>query len=252
MPSIELNSVTLQYPILFPPNRLLKSRIGRFQAKVRLNGEERTSWIHKAIDNVTISVAPGVRLGLVGRNGAGKTTLLKIIAGVFKPTSGTVRREGVTATLLNPNIGLDYEATGYENVILLGRMAGLSEKALLEKIPEIEDFTELGEFLDMPLYTYSAGMQMRLAFAVATMSTPEIILADENIGAGDALFVHKARRRLVNLYQQSNIVVLATHSQAMMEELCTRALLLDRGRLIGEGSVSDVFKEYLKSSALNS
>lgn len=249
MAFIEIKNLNLCYPVLYPDSRLLKSKIGRFRAK-DANEKRNGAWIHQSLTDISLRVESGERVGLVGRNGAGKTTLLKVIAGVYKPWGGSILRQGYTATLINPDVGMDTDATGYENIMLLGRIAKLPQSAILEKLPEIEDFTELGSFLDMPLYTYSAGMRMRLGFAITTMMNPEILLADEYFGTGDAHFINKARKRLGDLYGRSSIVVLASHARGMIEEMCTRAVLMHKGRIVVDGPVAEVYKEYLASTAL--
>jgi ABC-2 type transport system ATP-binding protein/lipopolysaccharide transport system ATP-binding protein len=198
----------------------------------------------QALENVSLAVAHGDRLGLVGHNGAGKTTLLRVIAGIYEPTSGSVAVDGRTVPIFDLGAGMDPESTGYQNIMFRGLYLGLSRADIRARVEEIADFTELGSFLHMPIRTYSNGMHARLAFAISTCVEPEILLLDESIGAGDAAFLLKARSRLEKFIDQSGIMVLATHSEPMMRDLCNKAVLLEHGRIVTIGSVDDVFSSY--------
>ena len=215
----------------------------------RLKMEAARVILVSALDGVTLRICDGDRIGLVGRNGAGKTTLLKIMAGIYEPTQGSVVRQGRVSSLLDLSLGMEEDATGYENIFRAGLMFGLKKRETLEFVPAIEEFTELGDYLSMPLRTYSSGMRMRLAFAVATSIRPEILLIDEVIGAGDAMFVAKANKRTEELVADSNILVLASHAADVIRKFCNRAVLLERGRIVCVGDVDDVLKTYDQRSS---
>ena len=184
------------------------------------------------------------RVGLIGHNGAGKTTLLRTIAGIYEPTGGTLETTGRLMPLFNLMEGMMPDATGREFIRIRGILLGLEPHHLEALTEEVLEFCELGSYIDMPARTYSTGMLVRLAFALSTSVTSDILLFDELIGAGDARFVSKAQERLKSFVERSNIVIVASHSRAILEQWCNRLLLLEHGKLIADGSVQDVLKEY--------
>jgi len=198
-----------------------------------------------ALNGISIDLKEGDRLALLGRNGSGKTTFLKTCAGLVLPDEGTVAIDGTRATIINPSSGLDLEKTGVENVEYIGRLLGVrkSERKLL--LEDVADFTELGDFLDLPVRTYSSGMIVRLLFALATSIERDILIVDEHIGAGDAHFMDKAAARVRSMFSRAKILVLATHSGDVAEQLCTRALWLDGGKTVMEGTPTQVWNAYL-------
>ena len=202
----------------------------------------------RALENVSLELAHGDRLGLIGPNGAGKTTLLRVLAGAYEPTRGRVWRRGRTASLLNVSLGIDSEATGYENIMTRGVFLGLMPEQVRERMEEIAAFSELGEFLAMPVHTYSAGMRLRLAFAVCTCFEPEILLMDEWLGIGDRAFVEKARRRLEEFVERAGILVLASQNAALLNRVCTTGAVLDSGRLLAQGPIDEVLAEYRQAA----
>ena len=183
-------------------------------------------------------------VGLIGANGSGKTTLLRVLAGVYQPTLGRVRRRGRVTSLFDISHGVDPGVTGYENIVVRGMFLGLTPAEVRERIDEIAAFTELGDYLAMPVHTYSTGMMLRLAFAVCTCIEPEILLMDEWVGVGDAAFVEKAERRLEEFVDCASILILASHIPALLERTCTRGVLLDAGRVRAFGSIGEVLREY--------
>jgi ABC-type polysaccharide/polyol phosphate transport system ATPase subunit len=184
-----------------------------------------------ALDGVSFELQAGDRLGLVGANGAGKTTLLKVLYGIYEPTAGNLEISGKVDALFNINLGFRPEATGRRNILLRGLINGWTEDQIAERTEEIIEFSELGEFIDMPFKSYSQGMGARLAFAIATTLDPEILLMDEWIGAGDASFQKKATDRMNALAERAGIIVLASHSNELLDKTCNKRLELDKGRV---------------------
>lgn len=198
----------------------------------------------KALNGVSFTLHEGDRLGLVGSNGAGKSTLLKVLAGVYEPVSGQALVSGKITTLFDMLPGLDPDDTGYENIITGGLLLGLSRNAIESRVADIEEFSELGEYLALPVRTYSAGMMARLGFAVATAVDPGILLVDEGIGAGDARFAERASRRMRSFVDRSKILVLASHSDALIKSWCNKAALFEAGRMLLIGQVDEVLEAY--------
>lgn len=198
----------------------------------------------KALDDVSFDLNSGDRLAVIGRNGSGKTTLLQILAGIIPPDGGRVIVEGRSTNLININLGMQMEATGHRNITLRGLASGNSREAIEARRGEIAEFSELGEFLDMPVITYSAGMRMRLNFAIATSFEPEILLLDEWISAGDAAFRAKAGARMKSFVGKAGVLVLASHSRQMLIDNCNRALWLDGGEVRAMGDVKTLIDEY--------
>jgi ABC-type polysaccharide/polyol phosphate transport system ATPase subunit len=184
-----------------------------------------------ALDGVSFELEAGDRLGLVGANGAGKTTLLKVLYGIYEPTAGNLEIRGKVDALFNISIGFRQEATGRRNILLRGLINGWTEDQIAARTEEIIEFSELGDFIDMPFRSYSQGMAARLAFAIATTMEPEILLMDEWIGAGDAAFQVKAKQRMNELAEKAGIIVLASHSEELLKKTCNKRLELERGRV---------------------
>jgi ABC-2 type transport system ATP-binding protein/lipopolysaccharide transport system ATP-binding protein len=197
-----------------------------------------------ALSGITLDINHGDRLAILGANGAGKSTLLKVLAGIYAPTGGRMHASGRVSALLTASVGLNLDATGRENIIIRGMYMDVHPRDMRARVDEITDFTELGSFIDMPVRTYSTGMMVRLCFAVATALRPEILLMDEWLGAGDAAFLDKARRRMEDFVSGTSILVLASHSLPLVKEWCNRAILLDHGRISAMGSVGDVTRVY--------
>mgnify|MGYP001051435860 CR=1 FL=1 len=184
-----------------------------------------------ALDGVSFELQAGDRLGLVGANGAGKTTLLKVLYGIYEPTAGSLDIRGKVDALFNINLGFRPEATGRRNILLRGLINGWTEDQIAERTEEIIEFSELGEFIDMPFKSYSQGMGARLAFAIATTLEPEILLMDEWIGAGDASFQKKVSDRMNLLAEKAGIIVLASHSEEILKSACNKRMELEKGRV---------------------
>ncbi len=198
----------------------------------------------RALSGVSFSLTEGNRLGLIGRNGSGKTTLLRVLAGILPPDQGRVVMEGHATNLININLGMKADATGHRNITLQGLASGRKRREIEERRAEIAAFSELGEFLDFPVSTYSAGMRMRLSFAVATAFEPEILLLDEWLSAGDERFKMKATERMSSFVERAGIIVLASHSRSLLTNNCDQVMWLDSGRIKKIGPVKDVLDEY--------
>ena len=247
MASIRFDRVSIDIPIFNASNRSLKNNIisaatgGQIQAR----GSARLSV--RAVDNLSIELGHGTRVGLVGHNGAGKSTLLRVIAGIYEPTSGRVTVDGEVAPLFDLGFGMDQDSNGWENIVLRGLFLGFTKKEIRRRMDDIARVSGLGEFLDMPLRTYSAGMATRLAFAVSTSIQPDILLIDEGIGAGDAAFLVQARERMQSFIGDAGLLVMASHSNDLLRQWCTTALWMEHGRLRRQGSVDEVLKAYGES-----
>ncbi len=244
MASITVENVSVDFPIYGGGSRSLKKSVIRAGTGGRLARDAGDRLCVRALNEVYLEIEDGDRLGIVGSNGAGKTTLLRVLAGVYEPAYGAVRRDGQVSTLFDATLGMDIEATGYENILLRGLFLGLRPREIRELMDEVAEFTDLGEYLAMPVHTYSSGMRLRLGLAVSTCFVPEILLMDEWIGMGDARFLEKAEGRMDRFVGRSSILVIASHSEALIERLCNKALLLDRGEVAAAGTVDEVVARY--------
>jgi lipopolysaccharide transport system ATP-binding protein len=226
--------VSVEFPIWNPSRRSLKTAVLRATTGGRLARETSTRVMIQALCDLSFEFQRGDRIGLVGHNGSGKTTLLRVLTGIYEPVRGRLDVTGRVSSLLDLSLGMDHEATGYENILLRGVLMGLAPSAIEKKFDEIAEFSELGDYLSMPIRTYSSGMLLRLAFAVSTSIAPEILLLDEWLSVGDAGFREKAERRLLELLESSAIVVLASHDIDLVRRFCSRVLRLDHGRVVAD------------------
>lgn len=197
-----------------------------------------------ALKNVSFSVRPGEVLGIIGRNGAGKSTILKVISGILKPTEGSVSVRGNIVPMLELGSGFDYDLTGRENIYLNGAILGYSKKFLDEKYEEIVRFSELGEFIEMPIRNYSSGMMMRLAFSIATVVNPEILIVDEILAVGDEAFQRKSRQRMLELMSGGTTVLFVSHTLEQIRQMCDRVVWLDHGQVKMIGEAKEVCDAY--------
>jgi ABC-type polysaccharide/polyol phosphate transport system ATPase subunit len=197
-----------------------------------------------ALKDITLTLKHGDRLGLIGHNGAGKSTLLRLLAGIYEPTEGDMRTEGHVSPMLDIMHGIETEFTGYENIMQRGTLLGLSREEIKAQIEDIAKLTGLGDYLAMPMRTYSSGMMVRLAFSISASIKPDILLIDEIFNAGDADFLSKARERMTKLLNESSIVVMATHADDLIKEFCNKVLLLDGGRIAYLGDPDEALRLY--------
>jgi ABC-type polysaccharide/polyol phosphate transport system ATPase subunit len=250
MPSIHLERVFVDLPIYNSRGRSLKSRLlAQAVGGGTADDRDRSVVVIRALNDVTLSLEHGTRVALVGHNGAGKTTLLRVFGGIYPPTAGSVNIAGSVACLTDLNLGMDSEATGYENIMMRGTLLGLTKSDMTVLIPQIEEFTGLGDYLNLPIRTYSQGMLLRLSFGISTAVQPDIILLDEIIGAADQGFVEKARTRLNMFIEQASILVLASHDPHLVRGLCTSAIWLEHGRVRDQGPPEDILARYAASQA---
>jgi len=235
----------VEYPIFTQHTQSLKTSIlGRLGGTLSTHN---ATVIVRALDNLTLDLQDGDRLGIIGPNGAGKTTLLRVISRIYEPQKGEVDIEGSISTFTDLTLGMDPEATGWENITFRCVFMGLTFARARELSSSIDEFSELGDYLDMPVRTHSAGMFIRLAFAISTSVQPDIIIMDELIGAGDAQFYQKAQKRLEDLIGNTKILVLASHDEGIIRDLCNKAIWLEHGKVQSIGPAGDVVKQYLES-----
>ncbi len=227
---------------------LSKEKVDNFKELIikKIKGEKIRFNEFWALKNVSFRLNKGDRLGILGLNGAGKSTLLKVIAGVYKPTTGKVTRYGHIAPMIELGAGFDPNYTGRENIFLYGSVLGFSRSFLEEKYQEILDFSELGEFIDVPIKNYSSGMKARLGFSIATVVEPEILILDEVLSVGDAKFRKKCEKKMQRMFDHGVTVLFVSHSLAQVKRLCNKAILLEHGQLIAQGNIEDVSTVYEK------
>ena len=241
MPHIELERVDLEFHVGAERHTTLQSAVWRGLRRHRV--EARTV---KALKDLSLTIKSGERVGIIGHNGAGKSTLLKVLAGIYPPQRGRVTIEGHVCPLFEFVTGFEMEATGWENIRTRALLLGMSPKEIDQKIDGIAAFSNLGEFLDIPVRHYSSGMFVRLAFATSTAVDPQILLLDEVMAAGDAAFIESAKQRMNELMLRASIVVFASHSLDVLPSFCNRTILLKHGQIVADGPTADVIRLYTK------
>lgn len=244
MAQIDLRSVFVEFPIFNLGARSLKKHFLQLATGGSIVKDANEHVLINALNGISLSIKHGERIGLIGHNGSGKSTLLRLLAKIYEPSRGDIKIQGRVSPMLDFFTGVEAEFTGYDNIYTRGIILGLSRKEIKQKMDEIAEFTGLGEYLSMPVRTYSSGMKIRLSFAISTSIHPEILLIDEVFGAGDADFMIKARQKMISLLDQSSIVVMATHSDELIEEFCNKALLLENGQVNYFGPVADALAIY--------
>lgn len=241
---LRLDNVSVSFPVYHGGSRSLKKAILSRSSAGRLARDANDRITIDALRDISFSLDRGDRLALIGSNGAGKTTLLRVMAGIYEPFAGTVKIHGRVSPMFDIGLGIDKDLSGYDNIRIRGLLLGLSSREIERLLPVIVDFTELGDYLDMPVRTYSSGMVLRLTFAVATCYEPEILLMDEWILAGDTHFMTKARERINSFVQKASVLVLASHNVEVCRRWCNKGLWMDRGSIKAFGPVEDVIEAY--------
>jgi lipopolysaccharide transport system ATP-binding protein len=231
MASISLKDVCVNFPIYGAGANSFKKTLAASVTGGRF-GKETGVAVVQALSNIDLELNSGDRLGLVGHNGAGKSTLLRTLAGIYEPSSGVFKREGTVASLIDPSLGIEADATGLENIMLRGLVMGMNKKEVDRLTPEISEFSGLGDYLNMPVRTYSTGMTMRLAFSISTSVKADILLMDEWLSVGDAEFTEKAEKRMQQMVAGSGILILASHSPELIAKECNRVVRLEHGRIV--------------------
>jgi len=245
MAFLQLVDVGVDFPVFSARSRgVLNTLLGRSGSSRRMENDAGGHLQVHALRHVDLHLRDGDRVGLIGANGAGKSTLLKVLSGVYEPTSGFIQSSGSISSLTDLMLGMDPEANGYDFIVTRGIVMGKTRRQAREMIPDVEDFTELDEYLHLPVRTYSSGMLLRLAFAVATATVPDILLMDEMIGVGDAQFLEKARQRLERMMQQVKVLVLASHNDQILLEFCNKGVLLTEGRIRTQGDIRSCLAAY--------
>jgi lipopolysaccharide transport system ATP-binding protein len=233
MTIIKAENLTVDFPIYgSTTNRSLKKSLIHAATGGRLAKDTSKRVLVRALDGLNFEFHEGDRVGLIGHNGSGKSTLLQVLAGIYEPTSGSLQVQGKITSMLGITLGMDSDVTGLENIYLRGRLMGLSRNQIASKVEDIAEFAGIGEYLHLPMRTYSSGMLMRLAFAIATSAEADIILMDEWLSVGDADFILKAKDRLTDLINKARLVVIASHDHTMINDQCNIILKLEHGKLL--------------------
>ena len=232
MSSVSAENMVVDFPIYENTHRSLKNTMLRAATGGAFAADGNDRVVVRTLDGLTFKFKEGDRVGLLGHNGSGKTTLLRVVAGAYEPVRGSINVQGKIASMLSITLGIDYEATGYENIFLLGAVMGQTRRQMRAHLDDICNFAELGEFIYMPVRTYSSGMVMRLAFAVATSMPADIVLMDEWLSVGDQDFAQKAQVRLASLLDKAKILFLASNSEELVRQNCNWALSLEHGRMV--------------------
>jgi ABC-type polysaccharide/polyol phosphate transport system ATPase subunit len=241
---LSLDNVSVSFPIYHGGSRSLKKSLLFRGSGGQLASDASHRITVEALRNISLKFGAGDRVALIGTNGAGKTTLLRVMAGVYEPVTGTVRSRGRISPMFDIALGIDSDISGYDNIRLRGLILGLTAQQIEERIADIAQFTELGDYLDIPVRTYSSGMMTRLTFAVATCFAPEVLLMDEWILAGDAGFLTRAQQRIETFVEKAGILVLASHSNAICRQWCNKAVWMERGEVKLQGDIESVLDSY--------
>lgn len=242
--AIEVSDLRVDFPLYHGNARSLKKMVIS-SVSGRMGADSHNRVVVQALRDISFSLRSGERLGLVGSNGAGKTTLLRALAGIYEPVAGRLRVDGSINALLDPNLGMNMDLTGRENITLRALYVGMPTSAIAHLEADVAEFAELGDFLDLPVRIYSSGMLIRLGFGLATAIKPQVLLMDEWILAGDTNFMDKARARLENLVRGAEILVLSSHAPTVVLDWCSRVLWMDQGRIRADGPADEVLEMYL-------
>jgi ABC-type polysaccharide/polyol phosphate transport system ATPase subunit len=242
--SVKFDHVSIEFPIYSAHTRSIKRSVLKYTTGGRIGVGSQQRVVVSSLNDVSLTAEHGERVGLIGHNGAGKSTMLRAVSGVYEPVRGSIAVCGRVASLIDLTLGMDMEASGYENIRIRCMLLGLSTEAINVHMDEIAEVTELGDFLAMPVRTYSSGMVLRLAFAISTSITPDILLMDEWIGAGDASFMNKAQARLQSLLGRTGILFIASHAEDIIKNNCTRAIWLEKGAIRADDKPEAVWRDY--------
>lgn len=236
--SIIAHDLSVEFPIFENSHRSLKKKVLNLTTGGIIGNDAGNHPVVTALNQLNFRFGDGERIGLVGHNGSGKTTLLRVLSGIYSPTRGSLDLKGRVASLLDVSSGVDPDATGFENIYLRGIMNGFKPSRIKDKIDEIADFTELGEYLNLPVRTYSSGMMLRLTFAISTSIEADILIMDEWLSVGDADFQTKAAERLKLLVDNASILIIASHSPELIQNVCNRRILLEHGRIMADEPIT--------------
>lgn len=241
---IHLDQVTVDFPIFNASSLSLKNKVLKAVTGGKISTRHDGHVIVRGLDDLSFKIESGERLGIVGHNGAGKTTLLRVLSGIYHPTAGTAAIKGHCTSLINISLGIDAEATGRENISLRATLMGMTPKAVEAMMDDIIEFSGLGDFIDMPFRTYSSGMQMRLAFAVSTSIRPQILIMDEWLSTGDQDFKERAKKRMDDIVDSTEILILASHSKNLLLTNCTRIIWMEQGKIKMDGPAQEIGEAY--------
>lgn len=244
MAEIKLNHVGVEIPVFNSQGRSLKKTLMGMATGGKIGLTESGKTVVQSLIDINLVIKNQERVGLLGHNGAGKSTLLRVLGKVYTPTTGQAYINGSIGSLIDISLGIDSEATGIENIYLRGALLGIPRKKIEKELSQIIEFSELGNFINMPVRTYSTGMHMRLAFAVSTMIRPNILLMDEWLSVGDKSFQEKAEAKLTSMVENSEILVIASHSENLIKRCCTRAIWLEHGQIRMDGNPEEVCAHY--------
>ena len=244
MANITLKQASVVLPIFNSSSRSITNTLVSVATGGVLTAQKGGHISIEALKNLDLEIVSGDRIGIVGHNGSGKSTLLRLLSGIYEPSSGEIDRDGSISSLVDISLGINPESTGRENIFLRGKLMGLSRKEIDEKIDEIIEFSELGDYINLPVRIYSSGMLLRLAFAVSTSITADILIMDEWLSVGDGSFAERASKRLKELVDNSEILVVASHTRSLIEETCNKVVWLEHGVIKKVGPVSEIVPEY--------
>jgi lipopolysaccharide transport system ATP-binding protein len=244
MANISLQQASVVLPIFNSSSRSITNTLVSAATGGALTAQKGGHISIEALKNLDLEIASGDRLGIIGHNGSGKSTLLRLLSGIYEPSSGEIQRSGSISSLVDISLGINPESTGRENIFLRGKLMGLSRKEIDEKIDEIIEFSELGDYINLPVRIYSSGMLLRLAFSVSTSISADILIMDEWLSVGDGSFAERASNRLKELVDSSEILVIASHTRSLIEETCNKVVWLEHGVIKKVGPVDEIVPQY--------
>ncbi len=245
MTYIKLKNASISFAIYNSKTRSVRTEL--FKAiGGKIHSVDSTVFVD-ALNSINLEINEGDRVGIIGHNGAGKTTLLKLLSGVYEPTKGACYSKGSVSSLTDITMGMDPDSSGYQNIIMRCILLGMTIKEAKEKVDDVIEFSELREYIDLPMRTYSTGMYLRLAFTISTCIVPDILIMDEMIGTGDASFIEKARLRLMNFISKTKIIVLSSHNMQIIKDICNKGLWMEKGKVIMYDDIDKVVKAYEES-----